>query len=193
MLAADWHPADAVTVRSSVHIAESVLLGSQVRRLPSGQQPVPLGGANRIWLFESNSWAIAPASGITCASGKALNRLKMVRPTRLGAATFDHSVGIEPSHWANHASHWCRRRRRARDNVLNTLIAADELITNLSGHAASARLVNGRNGGGDRYFTDGEVTIGVISPNNVPSEIPPIDEPNPVAVASQESLLVLAA
>ena len=45
--------------------------------------------------------------------------------------------------------------------------------------------LNGRNGGGDRYFTDGEVTIGVISPNNVTSDIPPIVEPNPVAVEAK--------
>ena len=71
-----------------------------------------------------------------------------------------------------------------RDHVLNTLIAAHELTRTYQVSGVDPT-VNGRNGGGDWYYTDGEVTIGVISPNNVPSEIPPIEEPNPVVVQAK--------
>ncbi len=42
--------------------------------------------------------------------------------------------------------------------------------------------VRGRNGGGDWYFTDGELTIGVLAPANVVRTAPPARLPNPVPV-----------
>ena len=39
------------------------------------------------------------------------------------------------------------------------------------------------NGGGDRYFTDGEVTIGVIAVGAAENAAPVADRPNPPAVA----------
>jgi hypothetical protein len=45
----------------------------------------------------------------------------------------------------------------------------------------------GRNGGGDRYFTDGEVTIGVLAPERAPGSIPEQLE-NPVAVRAKDRL-----
>ena len=39
--------------------------------------------------------------------------------------------------------------------------------------------MRGRNGGGHWYFTDGELTIGVLAPANVVRTAPPAPAPHP--------------
>ena len=51
-----------------------------------------------------------------------------------------------------------------------SLAAAQELTRTFQVTGVGATL-NGRNGGGDRYYTDGELTIGVISPGGVGYDI----------------------
>ena len=46
----------------------------------------------------------------------------------------------------------------------------------------------GYNGGGDRYFTDGEMTIAVLSTNNLPLDRTPIEAPNPPAIQAKHRL-----
>lgn len=183
MLAAGWHPADAVTTRSSVHIAESVLLDRKYEDAPVSSLYV--WGRKQDLAFEQLVGKSARErhhvrfwkSGEPAEDG---------RPTWLGAATFDRSVGL--SHRTGQITHHIEADvDQERDNVLNTLIAARELIRTYQVTGVGLTL-NGRNGGGDRYFTDGEITIGMISPNNVPSEIPPIVEPNPVAVEAKNRI-----
>jgi hypothetical protein len=48
--------------------------------------------------------------------------------------------------------------------------------------------LQGRNGGGDRYFTDGEVTIGVLSENAAPSAAVPPMLPDPPAIAAKNGV-----
>ena len=42
--------------------------------------------------------------------------------------------------------------------------------------------LDGRNGGGDRYFTDGEMDVGVLSPGNAVQGKPPAELPSPPAI-----------
>jgi hypothetical protein len=180
MLAAGWHPADAVTARSSIHIAESVLLDRKYEDAPVSSLFV--WGRKQDLAFEQ----------LIGNSAKERHHVRFWkspevaedgRPTWLGAATFDHSVGL--SHRTGQITHHIGPDVDGeRDHVLNTLIEAHELTRTFQVSGVGPT-VNGRNGGGDWYYTDGEVTIGVISPNNVPSEIPPIEEPNPIAVQAK--------
>jgi hypothetical protein len=41
------------------------------------------------------------------------------------------------------------------------------------------------NGGGDRYFTDGEMTIALLSTNNLSLDRIPIQAPNPPAIQAK--------
>ncbi|HVU86336.1 MAG TPA: LssY C-terminal domain-containing protein [Pirellulales bacterium] len=180
MLAAGWHPADAVTARSSIHIAESVLLDRKYEDAPVSSLYV--WGRKQDLAFEQ----------LVGKSAKERHHVRFWkspetaddgRPTWLGAATFDHGVGL--SHRTGQITHHIDPDIDAeRDHVLNTLIEAHELLRTYQVSGVGPTL-NGRNGGGDWYYTDGEVTIGVISPNNVPSEIAPIEEPNPIAVQAK--------
>jgi hypothetical protein len=46
----------------------------------------------------------------------------------------------------------------------------------------------GRNGGGDRYFTDGELAVGVVSPANAVQTQPPVVRSVPPTVAMKQWL-----
>lgn len=46
----------------------------------------------------------------------------------------------------------------------------------------------GRNGGGDPYYTDGEITLGTLSPEAAPSTTPPTRLPDPPIVAAKDAI-----
>ena len=83
------------------------------------------------------------------------------RPIWLGSVTFDRGVGV--SHYTGAITHHIAPDIDAeREGLIAGLNAARMLITTYQASGAGPTL-NGRNGGGDRYFTDGEITVGVIS------------------------------
>ena len=93
------------------------------------------------------------------------------RPLWIGAATFDRSVGV--SHLTGKVTHHIDADIDSeRDHVLETLAAAGQLVEEYQVTGVGATL-DGRNGGGDRYFTDGELTIGIVSPKNAVQQAPP--------------------
>jgi hypothetical protein len=93
------------------------------------------------------------------------------RPLWIGAATFDRSVGV--SHTTGKVTHHIDADIDSeRDHVLETLAAAGQLTEEFQVTGVGATL-DGRNGGGDRYFTDGELTIGVVSSGNTVQQVPP--------------------
>jgi LssY C-terminus len=183
MLAAGWHPADAVTMRSSLHIAESVVLDRQYEDAPVSSLYV--FGRKQDLAFEQTV-------------GKSARERHHVRfwnsdqagddgrPTWLGGATFDRSAGL--SHRTGQITHHIDADVDAeRDHVIDSLINAHQLVRTFQ-VTGVGQTVNGRNGGGDRYWTDGELTIGVISPDNVLADVPPVVEPNPVAVQAKNRI-----
>jgi hypothetical protein len=183
MLAAEWHPADAITMRSSVHIAESVVLDRKYDDAPVSSLYV--WGRKQDLAFEQ----------LVGKSAKERHHVRLWqsdktsddgRPTWLGAATFDDSVGI--SHRTGQITHHINPDVDAeRDHVIDSLDGARELVRTFQVTGVGSTL-NGRNGGGDRFYSDGEVTIGVISPANVLTETPLVAEPNPAAVKAKNRL-----
>jgi hypothetical protein len=109
LLRAGWTPADPITLKSSLEIAESVVLDRPYRDAPVSTL-----------LYEGRKQDLAFEKPIgTSADRRNHVRFWLVldkgaegRPVWLGSATLDHGVGV--SHYTGHASHRCRRRRRAR-------------------------------------------------------------------------------
>lgn len=161
--AAGWHPADKITFRSSLKIADSVLLGRSYLDAPVSS--LYLFGRKQDLAFEF------PA-------GKSPKRRHHVRlwrddkpadggrPFWLGAATFDQSVGI--SHFTGQITHHISPDVDAeRDKVIGDLERAGFVTRTYQVTGVGSTLL-GRNGGGDWYYTDGELTVGVLKPLDAP-------------------------
>lgn len=155
--AAHWDPADKITLRSSVDIGLSVVLDR-----PDLDAPVsPL-------LFEGRKQDLAFEKPV----GKSADQRNHVRfwqteqtgedgrPLWLGSASFDRGVGI--SHDTGQITHHIGPDVDAERNlVIGDLQTAGQLSSTYEIEGIGATQ-DGRNGGGDRYFTDGKATVGVL-------------------------------
>ena len=177
LAAAGWRQAAPIDVRSGVGIAESVLLDR-----PDPTAPVSslyLWGRRQDLAFEQEVGASARerhhvrfwAAGDLGDGGRAL---------WVGAATFDRGVGF--SHRTGQITHHIAPDLDAeRDDLMADLAAAGRLTILYQVTGIGPTLV-GWNGGGDRYFTDGEMTVGVLSVAKA-GAVSPERLPNPPAVA----------
>lgn len=155
--AAGWHAADAITWRSSIDIGLSVVL-----HRPDSDAPVsPLfyHGRKQDLAFEK-------------AVGNSADQRHHVRfwltdqsdndgrPFWLGSATFDRGVGL--SHDTGQITHHIAADIDAeRDGLIRDLQAAGQIASTYDIGGVGATM-NGRNGGGDAYFTDGLALIGIV-------------------------------
>jgi hypothetical protein len=159
ILDAGWYPADSLTLKSRLEMVEAAVLKRQYDDAPVSnlfpfgrtqdlafEQPV---GDNprkrhqiRFWKWEK----LGPDG----------------RPVRLGSATYDERVGL--SHTTGQVTqHIAADTDTERDHLMRDLEGTGEL--------AEAFVVNGfhkdregRNGGGDPWHTDGNLSVAVIKP-----------------------------
>ncbi len=174
MLAAGWHPADAITLRSSIAIAGSVVLDRPYEAAPVS--PLFYEGRQQDFAFEK---AIGGS-----ADRRHHVRLWLVlakgnegRPVWLGAATRDHGVGI--SHYTGQITHHIAADIDAERNALLADLAASRMVTALYKVAGVGPTLFGRNGEGDTYFTDGELRFAVISPGGTLASATPVELESP--------------
>ena len=151
---AGWSPADPVTLRGQhrdrrQRRARSAL--SQCAREPA----VLCRGACRISRSKSPSGKSADRRHHV-RFWLALDKGQEGRPVWLGAATFDRSVGF--SHYTGAITHHIAPDVDAeRDGLIGDLAGRRDQIEALYQVTGVGPTLNGRNGGGDRYFTDGEI------------------------------------
>jgi hypothetical protein len=151
---AGWYPADPVTLRSSIEIAGSVLLDRPYRDAPV---------SNLYYLGRHEDLAFEKPDGSSADRRqhvrfwKALDAGEENRPVWLGAVTFDRSVGV--SRYTGAITHHigadldAERKLLADDLETAQMVDAKYQVTGIGPTMA------GRNGGGDLYYTDGEVWI----------------------------------
>ena len=107
------------------------------------------------------------------------------RRIRARSATFDTSVGF--SHLTSQVTHHIAADIGAeRHHLIEDLTAACWLSRTYQVSGVGATIA-GRNGGGDHYFTNGELTIGVLD-TNAEAGRRPERLPNPPAVQIKEQL-----
>jgi hypothetical protein len=152
MQAAGWFPADPVTFRSSIEIAGSVLLDRPYRDAPV---------SNLYYQKRREDLAFEKPDGRSpdqrhhVRFWKALQTGEEKRPVWLGAVTFDRGVGV--SHYTGAVTHHidadidAERQRLAEDLNNADMVEAKYQVTGIGPTFA------GHNGGGDLYYTDGEV------------------------------------
>ena len=152
MQAAGWYPADRVTLKSSLEIVGSVLLDRPYRDAPV---------SNLYYLKRREDLAFEKPDGSSADQRhhvrfwKALDVGQEKRPVWLGAVTFDRSVGV--SRYTGAITHHigadidAERKLLAGDLEAAGMVDAKYQVTGIG------PTMDGRNGGGDLYYTDGEV------------------------------------
>jgi hypothetical protein len=175
--AAGWHPADPITLRSSLAIAGSVVLDRPDPEAP--MSTLLLFGRHQDLSFEKDIGRSARERNHV-RFWRTDVRAEGDRPVWVGAATFDRGVGF--SHTTGQITHHIAPDIDVeRDTLMRDLEAAGR-ITTLYDVTGIGPTLMGRNGGGDRYFTDGELAVGVLAPEGEIGKRPPERLPNPTPV-----------
>jgi hypothetical protein len=152
--AAGWYPADPITFRSSVEIVGSVILSRPYRDAPVSS--LFYQGRREDLAFEKPVGESADRRNHV-RLWEVLKEGREGRPVWLGSATFDRDVGL--SRYTGQVTHHIAPNIDAeRDGFTDDLKTAKvvEAIYEVSGIGPT---VAGRNGEGDRYYTDGEIKI----------------------------------
>jgi LssY C-terminus len=154
MHAAGWRPADPVTLSSSVRIIGSVLLDRPYLDAPVS----PLFYENR-----KQDLAFEKPSGKSARTRhhvrfwKALDAGDDGLPVWLGAAVYDDGLGV--SHYTGQITHHTAPDIDAeRDLLMSDLTQAKKVAELYSVSGVGPTLIS-RNGGGDPYFTDGDIAV----------------------------------
>ncbi|MFC0240938.1 LssY C-terminal domain-containing protein [Rhodopseudomonas telluris] len=183
MLAAGWSPADPITLRSSIEIAGSVLLDRPYRNAPV---------SNLYYLGRREDLAFEKPDGRSADRRHHVRLWKVLdsgdegRPVWLGDATFDRGVGL--SHYTGAVTHHidpdidAERERLAADLETAGMVEARYQVTGIGPTIA------GRNGEGDRYYTDGEVWILRLVENGQKRDTPAAMLPSPLATTIKDQL-----
>lgn len=183
MLAAGWTPADPVTLRSSIAIVGSVLLDR-----PDPEAPVsPLYYDGRVedLAFEKEIGRSADRRDHV-RLWQVMEKGEEGRPIWLGAATYDRGVGL--SHYTGQVTHHIGANvDKVRDLLVDDLSAAG-MVTAIYHITGVGPTLDGRNGGGDRYYTDGEVWMARLVADGKKSDTPPEVLPPPPLVALKDQL-----
>jgi LssY C-terminus len=158
LLKAGWYPADPITFRTSLHVAMSVLRGRPYPDAPVSN--LYLWGRRQDLAFERSA-GNSPRQRHHARFWRAAEPDGEGRPLWLGAATFDRSVGF--NHRTGQITHHIAADVDAeRDQLFADLQKSGMLVEDyrVPGVGPTRR---GRNGGGDPYYTDGDIRIGVLA------------------------------
>lgn len=154
MHAGAWYPADPVTLRSSIDIIGSVMLDRPYDQAPVS--PLFYDGRREDLAYEMPVGSSAKQRHHV-RLWKVLDTGVEQRPVWLGSATFDQRVGF--SEYTGQVTHDIAPDIDAeRDYFANSLtrVGMVETIYQVSGVGPT---LNGRNGEGSPYFTDGEIRM----------------------------------
>ncbi|MCS0501699.1 LssY C-terminal domain-containing protein [Ancylobacter mangrovi] len=183
MIAAGWRPADPVTLKSSIDIVGSVLLDR-----PDPQAPVsPLfyDGRKQDLAFEKEVGRSADRRDHV-RFWKVLERGEEGDPVWLGSATYDRGVGL--SHDTGAVTHHIGPDVDAvRDLLIDDLKAAGvvRVIYQVTGLGPT---LFGRNGGGDPYYTDGEIWFARLMPDGEKNPKPATIIAPPPSVGAKDAI-----
>jgi hypothetical protein len=177
MTRAGWSRADPVTFRSSVGIVESV-----IGDIPDPDAPVSplyyLGVVEHV-AFEQQAGASAKQRHHVRV-WRVLEAGSEGRPVWLASVTFDRGVGL--SHYTGQVTHHIAPDVDAERDRLSGLLAKAGMVETTYRITGVGPTRNGRNGGGDPYYTDGDVSFSVLTPDGRPRATPPADLADPPLV-----------
>ena len=179
MNTAGWFAADAVTLRSSIEIVGSVVLDRPYRSAPVS--PLYYLGKKEQYAFEKPAGHSADRRNHV-RFWKALEKGDDGRPVWLGSATFDRGVGL--SHDTGQVTHHIAANIDAERDLLMADLREARVVGSFFQISGIGPTLFGRNGGGDPYYTDGEIHVAVLVPGaaNGPADPPTIPPPSLIAL-----------
>lgn len=183
MNASGWFPADPVTLRSSIAIAGSVLLDRSYKDAPV---------SNLFYLGRREDLAFEKPAGTSADRRhhvrfwKVLDEGQEKRPVWLGAVTFDKGVGV--SHFTGAITHHIDADVDAERDLLVADIEGAGMATAKYQVTGVGLTLTGRNGGGDLYYTDGEVWLLRLVANCRKREGPVTVIPSPPATERKDQI-----
>ncbi len=180
---AGWYPADRITLKSSIEIVGSVLLDRPYRDAPV---------SNLFYLGRREDLAFEKPVGSSADRRnhvrfwKVLDSGEEKRPVWLGAATLDRSVGV--SHYTGAVTHHIAPDLDAERALLATDLEAAGMVTAKYQVTGIGPTLAGRNGGGDLYYTDGEIWVLRLVEACKKHEGPVEQIPSPAATAFKDQV-----
>lgn len=155
--AAGWYPADPITLRTSLEIVGSVLLDRSYKAAPVS--PLYFEGRREDLAFEK-------PEGVS-ADRRQHVRLWLVlqsgveaRPLWLGSASFDSGVTL--SRDTGQVTHRIAPNIDQERNRLIGDLNQARMVTGIFEIRGIGPTLNGRNGEGDPYYTDGEIWMATL-------------------------------
>lgn len=154
MHAADWHPADPITLRSSLEIIGSVVLDRPYPEAPVS--PLFYDGRREDLAFEKTDGKSADRRNHV-RFWKVLSKGEEGRAVWLGAATFDRAVGF--NRFNGQFTHHIAPDIDAERDLLADALKAAKVVEAVYEVTGIGPTLDGVNGEGDPYYTDGEIKI----------------------------------
>jgi hypothetical protein len=157
MNAAAWYPADPITLRSSIEIVGSVLLDRPYHEAPVSH--LYYNGKRQDLAFEKPVGTSADRRNHV-RFWRVLEHGEEGRAVWLGAATYDRGVGF--SRDTARVTHHIGPDIDAERDLLTADLKAARVVQTIYEVTGIGPTLDGRNGEGDRYYTDGDIKISVL-------------------------------
>ena len=183
MARAGWSPADAVTLLSSARIGSSVIFNRAYSTAPV---------SSLFYQGQRQALAFEKAEGVSAKRRHhvrfwpALSDGVEGRPVWLGAASFDRGVGV--SRYTGQVTHHIGPDLDAERSELMADLGRTKVLATIYQVSGIGPTVAGHNGGGDLYFTDGEVAMGVVTVDARRDAAAPAVLTDPPVVATKNTI-----
>jgi hypothetical protein len=181
MHAAGWYPADPITWRSSVEIVGSVVLDRPYHDAPVS--PLYYDGRREDFAFEKPVGESADRRDHV-RFWKVLDKGAEGRPVWLGSATYDRGVGL--SHDTGQVTHHIGPDIDAVRDLLTEDLKKAGMVEATYQVTGIGPTVNGHNGEGDPYYSDGEIWMSRLVPAGTRATAPPAVLPPPPFVGLKD-------
>jgi hypothetical protein len=183
MHAAGWFPADPITLRTSIEIIGSVVLDRPYHDAPVS--PLFYEGKKQELAFEKPDGRSADRRHHV-RFWQVLDKGTDGRPVWLGSVTFDRGVGL--SHDTGQVTHHIAPDIDAERDLLMRDLREAGMVQNFFQISGTGPTLFGRNGGGDPYYTDGEIDIATLVVDGARRTEPPETLPPPPLIALKDQV-----
>ena len=165
LLAAGWFPADPLSFKSSLEIAEASVLGRPYPKAPVSN--LYLFGRKEDLAFEKED-GNSPRHRHHVRFWKSEKHDNQDRPYWLGSAVYDLRVGLSRETGA--VTHVTAPDVDAERNFLFADLEHGGDLIDFYEVDGFHKVLEGKNGGGDPWRTDGRLFVGVTRPETVPAK-----------------------